>query len=177
MTGTVVLILIGFVGGIILLSVVTQVLEGTSREWKELAGRYPPQPPAPDAATGEARIRMGRGPEQFRSAGCFWFFMPWTWTRGVRQVRYAVDDDSLHLETEGGRFAPRSAMSVPWAEIDVEREVATHMGDHALLRVGDVAIAFPSELVRRELEVRAQLANDEPHPGAQDGPIEWEEDL
>jgi hypothetical protein len=182
MTLYVVLILAGVVGGVVLLGILTQYLEGTSRHWKELEARFPPQAPAPDATTGGARIHIGHDPRKFLARGCMWFFTPWTWTRGLQQISYAVDDDFLHMETEGGRYAPRSGVSIPWAELRLAGEVSTHMGVHALLWIDDLAISFPSALIERELEVRRALAEqielDEPGgEGDAGNEVRWSEDI
>jgi len=181
MTGHAVIILIVMVGGVVLLGVVTQLLEGTSREWKTLAGRYPPREPAPDATTGEARIRMGLDPEKFWiRRRLVWLFMPWRWARGLRQVRYAVDDECLHLETEGGRLVARSGMSIPWGDVDEEGRVSTHMGEHALLRIGQVWIAFPSVLIVRELGLRAEaesMASDADADERYSDGVVWKEEI
>lgn len=177
MTGQVVLILVCVVGVIVVFGVLTQVMEGAGRGWRELAAQYPAQGAAPDATRGEAKIAIGHDLDELRVArGCLWIFMPWTWWRGMRQVRYAVDDEYLHLETEGGRLAPRSAASIPWGVVDIGQRIRTHMGEHVVLRIGDLVVLFPSAAVERELEVRAT-----PHAGmdedsGQQG-VKWTEDV
>ena len=171
MTGHVVWILVVIVGGIVVFGVLTQLVQGAGRAWRELAERYPAQGVGPEAVRGEARIGMGEGASAALPArGCLWILMPWTWFRSVSQVRYAADDEYLHLETEGGRLVGRSAMSIPWGEIEISGVVPTHLGEYALMRVSGVEVAFPAAAVERELEVRAGL-----NEGAEAGDGMWEE--
>jgi hypothetical protein len=178
-TTQVILILVGIVGVIVVFGVLTQLIEGAGRGFRELAAHYPAQGAAPDATRGEAKVYFGTSIEDFQAApGCLWIFMPWTWWRGARQVRYAVDDEYLHLETEGGRLVPRAAMSIPWGAVEDEGPAGRHMGEHTILHIGDSIVLFPSVAIERELELRAAAdagmrEEDEPDQRG----VDWTEDL
>ena len=182
MTGQMVLILVCMVGGIIAFGVLTQLLEGAGRQWKELAAHYPAQGAAPDATRGEAKIYVGADLDRltkqmgFRRGCLTVFFMPWKWMQDAHQVRYAADDEYLHLETEGGRLAPRSAMSIPWGAIDTGERFQSEMGEHVVLGIGDVMALVPATAIARELELRA-AAESGPDAEPDQRDVDWSEQV
>lgn len=158
----VVWILVLVVGGVVSMGVITYLIERPGRAWNDLVSRFPSQGIGHDATRGEAMIRVGTGVEALASArGCLWILMPWTWWRGAIQVRYAIDDEHLHVERDGGRLVPRTGMSIPWSMVDVEGSIGTHLGEHSVLRVGETVVLFPTTAIERELRVRASIGFDE----------------
>ncbi len=160
----VLVILVGVVGSIVLIGLVTQWLAPSPRAWKDLALRYPPQPPQPDAEPSSAKVRVLTEDEAGRARrGCL--FGWWGLSRGYVQAMARLDDDHLHLDLDSGIAGPRAPMSIPWASIDVGATHGTHLGDHVALRVDEFVILTPSEAIERELEVRRMLELDEPLTG------------
>lgn len=154
-------ILVLVVGGVVFAGVVTYLIERPGRAWDDLVSRFPSQGVGHDATRGEAMIRVGASVDALSPArGCLWILMPWTWWRGAIQVRYAIDDEHLHVERDGGRLVPRTAMSIPWSMVEIEGSVGTHMGEHSVLRVGETVVLFPSTAIERELSVRASIGFD-----------------
>ena len=153
-------ILVGVIGAVLVLGVWTSWIGGPSRLWRELAERYPPQQPDPGATRGECRLFLGDAsdPKSLgRGPGCLWFFMPWTWFKGMQQARYALDDEHLHLEMESGALGPRKPMSLPWSAVELRGREQTHMGEHAVLEADGVVLLVPAAAIERELAVRDVL--------------------
>ncbi|MEO1129978.1 MAG: ribonuclease E inhibitor RraB [Planctomycetota bacterium] len=159
------IILFGVLGAIMVFGFLTKLVQRAPREWRELVELFPPEQPSLDAKRVEVLIRMGRfakeGVAPFLVPGCLaFFFMPWRAFSGMQRVRYAVDQEALHLEL-ADTAGSRTAMSLPWAAVEVGRPMGSHMGDQVQVVVEGVVMLFPAASIEDELEVRAALRAEE----------------
>lgn len=106
--------------------------------WRSLAERFPRAPAAPGADSGLGSISIGG------------------WCNYNLCVRWRADDEHLHLSILPIVAFFHAPMSIPWAEIDFGspgRRRSMVRG-----RVGNRTLWLQREMVRRELEVRAAVA-------------------
>ncbi|TVQ79352.1 MAG: hypothetical protein EA380_04785 [Phycisphaeraceae bacterium] len=165
MIGTSVIILLSVLGVVIVFGVITNIMQGPSRGWRLLAERYPPASVNPEAKPVRTQIFIGApGEESFfqrPAPGCWWFFMPWTWRRGVQEVVLCSDEDHLHLERSGGPGVSTLAISIPWAAVEFGNVVQHHLGQYAMMSVDEVDLAIPVPAIEQELEIRRALQSRE----------------
>jgi len=174
-TTTVVLILIGVVGVIVLFGVLSSHLDANTGVWAELARRYPAQPAEPDATPTQGTAWIGTRydwEQAQKPIGCWWWIIfplaLWMWwRRGWKQritVRARTDQNYLHLDLEAGVAGASKGISIPWAHLDLEGRTTSHLGDMALFAVEQYVLLLPVTLVEDEVAVREQLARDEQPP-------------
>lgn len=165
MIGHSVIILLSVLGVVIVFGVITNIMQGPSRGWRLLAERYPPASANPEAKPVRTQIFIGAPGEesifQRPAPGCWWFFMPWTWRRGVQEVVLCSDEDHLHLERSGGPGVSTLAISIPWAGVEFGQGVQSPLGQYAILRVDEVELAIPVPAIEQELEIRRALQSSD----------------
>ncbi len=112
--------------------------------WRRLAGRFPARPILPESVRGIASITLG------------------SWGNYNNCVLWASDDEHLHLRLMPGFNLFHAPISIPWAMAPgitmIERGMRRGW---VLVRVGGERLTLPGKVVRRELALRARIAEME----------------
>ncbi|MEM8834692.1 MAG: hypothetical protein AAGD00_02620 [Planctomycetota bacterium] len=164
-------ILAGMVGAVALLSIVSTYIDVAFSSWAQAAREFPEQPKSEVFSDGRARLWVVRR-ERFEKwanekTGClaillfpitlFRWAMRWG---GAINCRFALDEQFLHIDYDGGTLGATGNMSVPLAEVQHLGTGETHLGVFDTLDIGPYIIQAPARVFAEELAVRARL--DEP---------------
>lgn len=181
------LILVGMIGVVYIMSLVTGWIDASSGVWRRLGERYPPQPPASDAHHGNigawvsTRERLQRA---WSRPGClgivgFIIFFPIMFPvllfrrgSGRFEVRYALDADYLHLDLDGSIGRISRPMSLPLAALTHIGTQGGHFGEWAWFHIDDFVVGIPTAAVESELELRRMLSEPITAPDANAGELE-----
>lgn len=141
MTGhpaTDVMLIVAYVGG---MWVVTFYALATLTGWQTLARRFPAAPPLEGADRGIGSVSIG-------SCGNY-----------NNCIRWASDENALHLRILPGFNLFHAPMSIPWSEVQsltpVERGFRRGW---VTLHIGATRLTVPGRAAQRELALRAQIA-------------------
>lgn len=168
-------ILAGIVGAVTLLSIVTTYIDVAFSSWAQAAREFPEQPKGDVFSDGRARLWVTRR-ERFESwanekTGCLSILLfPITWFRwsmrwaGAINCRYALDEQYLHIDYDGGALGANGNMSIPLAEITRMGSGDSHLGEFDVLDIGPYVLQTPARVFADELAVRRRMDEPEPQP-------------
>lgn len=170
-----VFVFIAVIGSVFLLALISNLIRGSSKAWKELAERYPAQGVAEFVEKRTANIFLSRtdDPEGvLKPRGCLFVGFAWfAGNRNAQNVRVSIDDYFLHMDLDSGAGGPKKPMSLPWGAVQIGQSVDSHIGEHAVLTIDEFTLLVPTASIERELLMRQALDEElGDDPFAQDDP-------
>lgn len=134
-------LVVAFIGGTWL---TTFFLLATLTGWQSLARRFPAVPPLEGAERGFGSLSIG------------------AWGNYNNCVRWASDENALHLRILPGFNLFHAPISIPWGEVQTITPISRGLRrGWVTLHIGPTKLTIPGRAAERELALRDRIAEQE----------------